>query len=169
MPYATPDDMIARFDVRTLGDLSADDGTRVSSANLAINAKLVASLSDASGQLEAACLQGERYSIEDLGGLKGDSESFLVRIVCDLALGYLWRRKLYVDENAARLEAVQRADEHLTRLRSGEWVFDVTENKEAGRAKVATIPRDTISNDWHLFVDRVRGKLYPPRRSYRNR
>lgn len=169
MAYATPDDMIARFDVRTLGDLSADDGSQVSASGLATNAKIIACLSDASGQVEAACLQGERYTIEDLGGLTGDSESFLVRIVCDLALGYLWRRKLYVEENAARLESVQRADEHLTRLRSGEWVFDVTEVKEAGRAKVRTITRQEVSNNYHLFVDRVRGKLYPRRRSYRDR
>lgn len=169
MAYATPDNMIERFDVRTLGDLSSDDGTRITASGLKTNAKIVASLSDASGQLEAACLQGERYTIEDLGGLTGDSESFLVRIVCDLALGYLWRRKFYVEENPARLEAVQRADEHLTRLRSGEWVFDVTEVKEAGRAKVRTITRQEVSNNYHLFVDRARGPFYPRRRSYRNR
>jgi len=169
MPYATPDDMIARFDVRTLGDHAADGDTRVSAADLVTNAKMIAMLADASGQVNAACLQGERYSVEDLGGLTGDSAAFLVRLTCDIAFGHLWRRRPYTDDNEARAEAIRQADDHLTRLRDGEWVFDVAENKEAGRAKVIGVRRSVVSRDWKLVADRVRGKLYPRRRSFQDR
>lgn len=171
MGYATVADMVDRFDERNLGDIVADDGTRVTNVTptflLRINPKMIAALDSASGQVNAACLQGERYSVDDLAGLKGDSKAYLVHITCVVALGALWQRKLYTEDNPARTEALQRMDQELTRLRDGEFVFDVTAAKEAGRGDVSTVSRSVIQNQWNLVVERVRGKLYPPRRTFR--
>jgi phage gp36-like protein len=168
MAYATASDMIKRFDSRVVGDLVADNGTSVDEDDLASNAKLTAALSSASGQLNAAVLQGERYTVADLTGLTGDGSEFLKQITCELAFGLLWQRKPYADDNLARKEATERMSDWLHRLRGGEWVFDVNENKEAGRPKVSTVTR-IQARDENLIVDRMAGNYFPPRRTYRDR
>lgn len=171
MGYATATDMISRFDVRNVGDIVSDDGTRATPTELETDPKLTAALDSAAGHINAACLQGERYTVSDLAGLDGDSKAYLVDINCTVAWAALWRRKSYTEDSQTRSEAIQRADEELTRLRSGEWVFDVAEAKAAGRADVTTITRNEINNDWELVADRVRGpnKLYPARRTFKRR
>ncbi len=171
MPYATPADMILFFDSRTIGDLVSDDTTRVSEANQATNAKLIGALDAASGQINAACLQGERYTIADIGGLIGDSRAFLEQLTCELTMAVLWRRKPYSEDNQSQVDAIQRADETMKRLRSGEWVWDVADNKAAGRAEVKGISRNEMTRDWALVADRLRGKgkLFPRRRTFQNR
>lgn len=167
MGYASPDDMISRFDVRTLRDLSSDTGDRTDESDLETNAKILAALDSAAGKINAACLQGERYSVDDLAGLKSDSKAFLVDINCVVAWGHLWRRKGYTEDNTMRANAIQEANDELARLRTGEHVFDVVEQKQAGRADVTTVPQDTITRDWSLVNDRMRGHLLPRRRSFR--
>ena len=168
MGYASPDDMISRFDVRTLGDLCGDASTRITATLLETNPKMIAALDSAAGKINAACLQGERYSVDDLAGLKGDSKAFLVDINCVVAWGNLWRRKGYTEDNMVRANAIQDANDELRRLRTGEHVFDVLEQKQAGRADVSTVPRETIGRDWNLVNDRMRGHIYPRRRSFRD-
>ena len=168
MGYASPDDMISRFDVRNLRDLTSDTGDRTDESALETNPKMIAALDSAAGKINAACLQGERYSVDDLAGLKGDSKAFLVDINCVVAWANLWRRKGYTEDNMMRANAIQDANDELKRLRTGEHVFDVVEQKQAGRADVSTIPRFTIERDWSLVNDRMRGHIYPRRRSFRD-
>ncbi len=171
MPYATPADLILYFDSRTIGGIASDDGTNVSESDQQTDPKIVASLDAASGQINAACLQGERYSIADIGGLIGDSRAFLEQLTCVVAMGILWRRKPYPEDNQAITSMLQWGEETLGRLRSGEWVWDVAENKAAGRAEVKGISRNEMAQDWHLVADRLRGKgkLFPRRRTFQNR
>lgn len=167
MSYAGPTDMISRFDVRTLGDLCADNNTRVTAGLLETNPKMIAALDSAAGQINAACLQGERYSVSDLAGLLVESKAHLININCIIAMAALWRRRHYPEENQTRTESLALAETELTRLRTGEHVFDVVENKIAGRADVTTVSRVTIEQQWELVNDRIRGHLLPPRRSFR--
>ena len=168
MGYASPDDMISRFDVRTLGDLCGDASTRITATLLKTNVKMIAALDSAAGKINAACLQGQRYSVSDLAGLKSDSKAHLVNLNCMVAWAYLWRRKGYTEDNTSVVNAIQEADAELKSLRTGEHVFDVEDVKIAGRADVTTVPQDTIRRDWNLGSDTVRGHLYPRRRSFRN-
>jgi hypothetical protein len=161
--------MIDRFDVRNIGDLVTDDATRVEDVNiLAVNPKLLAALNSAAGKINAACLTGERYSVSDLAGLDGESKAYLVDLNCTVAWAALWRRRSYTEDSQTRTDAMVRSDEELTRLRNGEWVFDVAEAKSSGRADVTTIHRDDVSTNYNLVADRVRSHLYPRRRSYKD-
>lgn len=168
MGYARGADMIARFDTRLLGDLCSDTATEIAEADLPANPKMVAALNAGAGKINAACLKGERYSVNDLAGLKNDSLAYLVDMNCTIAWANLWRRKGYTDDNTMRANAVQAVDDELTRLRNGEHVFDVVAQKQAGRADVTTVPRETIQRDWFLVNDRMRGHIFPRRRSNRN-
>lgn len=165
--YATPADLIVRYDVRTLGDLCSDDGNRVPQALLATNTKLEALLSTASGQINAAVMRGDRYTAADLASLSGESQQYLVDLTCRIAFWLLWQRRPYSDDQN-RMEAKKSADEALELLRTGAQVFEIDTVIEAGKPKVDTVSRTEITNNWNLVADRCRGRFFPVRRSYAN-
>lgn len=166
--FATPADMIARYDVRTLGDLCSDSGERISEAGLAANTKLLTCLSSASGRVIASTLRAKKYTVDDLNALTGESLAYLVDITCRVAFWLLWQRKPYVDTQQ-RMEAKKEYDETLEMLNKGDQIFDVESVKDAGIPQVETITRVEIESDWSLFVDQGRGHFYPRRRTYKNR
>ena len=130
--YATPQNLLDRFDVRLLGDLCQDGNSRLSEAALLTNTKLSEALKDASGMVESAALVGKRYEVTDLSGLTGNSKSLLVRIVCDLAIVWLCQRRGYSVKDKFPM-----ADESLKildRIRLGERVFNVEAVVEAASA-----------------------------------
>lgn len=161
--YATPADMAVRYDVRTLGDLVADDGTRVDSTAIQTNTTLEAILVDASGEFESCMLHGNRYSADDLAALDGNSLGLAKRIVCKLAMGMLWERRQYIDLEKAE-EAMEAARKTMDKLRKGEYVFNITANIQAGNPEVITPTMSSISR-LNLTVDRARGRngYYPER------
>lgn len=161
--YAEPADMIARYDVRTLGDLVADDGTRVDATTLLTDDNLQAALDDASGEFEAAMQQLRRYTPAELAALTGNSLALRKRIVCKLAMGMLWERRQYIDLEKAE-EAMDAARKIMERLRKGEILFDVTANVEAGVPEAVTPTVQSIRLQ-NLIVDRSRGRngYYPAR------
>lgn len=162
MSFATPTQLTQRCDVRMLGDLVGDDGVRVGLPELLTNANLQAALDDASGEMLAALLQGKRYSSADLATLTGDSQKYLVRLNCEIALGLLWERRGYYEDDR-REEAMARSRKALERLRRGETVFDVEGVKDAGLPSVSTPSRVTLEN-LNLTVDEARRGFYPARR-----
>lgn len=166
--YATADDMIARYDSRTLGELVTDDGQRAEEVELSTNAKMTTALSTATGHVNAACLRGNRYTVAELEALTGESAEYLNDIVCAQAFWILWRRRPYGDD-ALRKAAKEEADMALEQLRTGDMVFDVDAVKDAGIPQIDTIARVTIGSQWELVADKCRPSFYPRRRSYRNR
>lgn len=176
--YATAADMINRYDVRTLGDIVSDDGTRVASGGLAADAKMLAALSSATGKVKAAILRAERYTASQITNMmdsghadySAEGTAYLVDIVCAVAFWNLWRRKPYTDsQQAARKAAREEAEGYLKELSSGESVLDIPAALDSGTPKVATITKSEIETEFDLFVDRARGRFYPARRSYRQR
>lgn len=162
--YATPADMITRYDVRVLGDLVSDTGTRVASGSLSANAVLLAVLEDASGEIDSACLQAKRYTSADLAALTGNSAAHLKRITCTIAFGLLWERRPWSDDDdSGREEAQKRARQQLDMLRKGITVFDVEEAKDAGLPAVESTAIQIINSN-NLPVDQARGHYYPRRR-----
>jgi phage gp36-like protein len=148
--YATPSQMLTRYDARRLGDLVVDgDKTtpRATPTQLLSDPVLAEMLADASGLIDAALLVGGRYSPADLATLAAveaalptPSSTFklLVRLTCDLAYGLLVRRRgLGMDLAPGYAEAAALLD----RLSNGELIFDVAAVVEAGRTRVVQLSR----------------------------
>jgi len=127
--YATGTDCIKYFDARFIGDLLADDGTRVAAGSIAADAKMVAALEAASGEVESAALKGARYRVADLQAMTGMSLSLLKRTVCRLAIGaLLWRR----NPTGPKPEMLADEEERLQALQMGIRIFGFEETQDAG-------------------------------------
>lgn len=166
MAYAVPADLLKRFDARTVGDLAGDEGKRIVPSALLTDPNVLAVLDDASGEIESALLQGERYTAANLTALTGNSQQYLVRLCCEIAFGLLWRRRPWADDQQ-RQEAIKRADEHLERLRKGERVFDVVAILDAGLPDVTGATTAEL-RDLNLLRDRTL-HYYPVRTTRGNR
>lgn len=162
MAYATVPQLLDRKDYRTIGDLVSDDGSPVSEVALANNAKVAAALADASGMVDAALLAGSRYTTAQLSALTGNSQAYLIRIVCDITVALLYDRRPLYDVDGFE-KAMKLSEAHLERLRKGEHVFDVEEVKAAGVPD--TIAPSVIEVDrLNLIRDRTQN-YYPARRA----
>lgn len=159
--YATPVDLMKRYDVRDIGDLADDTNSQVSAANLPTDPNVLAALADASGDIESALLAGNRYTTDDLEGLAGNTLSKLVRLTCDIAMGYLLARR--PNHDPERNKAFREQTHFmLERLRKGENVFDLAPQKDAGVIEHAT-PTAVDVSKLQLMRDRTQN-YYPTRR-----
>lgn len=163
--YASPDDIIARKSVQTLGQLCSDSGTAITPSGLQTNAYLEQALLDASGAIEAALLQSGRYTpddLVDLGTLSDNSTSYLARICCDIAMAYLYARKPThsVEQYKQYLDL---EEQHLERLRKGEHLLFKQANIDAGTPKY-TQPSVVAMEQLGLLRDRTHN-YYPKRTS----
>jgi phage gp36-like protein len=159
--YATPADMLARYDVRHLGDLVSDSGQRIGSAEVLSHTNLQTALDDAAGEIEAALMQGQRYSADDLTNLTGNSKQYLIRLNCAVAISLLWQRRPWSDDDK-REDAIEKAREALDKLRKGITVLNVEAAKDAGLPAIRT-PSLSRINRQNLVVDRARAGYYPTR------
>lgn len=140
MSYATPDDLKARYDARLIGDLISDQGVQVTGAALDVDLKLQAALDDAAGAMDAAFLQGARYSMDDINGLMAgstNSRSHVVRINCDIAIMYLADRRVHARANETLERIMERAQTYLKQLKTGEDLFEIPAKVAASVPKVA--------------------------------
>lgn len=120
---------LLRVDPRTVGDLCSRDGTRVTASGLLSDTVLAAALLDATGEVEAAAMKGNRYTPTDLAALTGAGQARLYRLIARLALVYLYEQRPDLKEKpSAVLEEVNR---QLEELRSGLMVFGTLETSEA--------------------------------------
>lgn len=142
--YATPAQMIVRYNANRLGQLVRDDGSTATPTQLLTDPNLQASLDDGAGQIELAVLAGLRYQLTDLQTLitayaagsfnpQYNSGALLVRLNCDLAYGNLVGRKgMDAATTAAMSPRVQWAEGLLEQLRQGDRVFNIQTNLTAG-------------------------------------
>lgn len=160
MSYATPDDMIKRKSTKTLGQLCSDSGTAISEVGLATDDNLQAALDSASGAIDAALMQGGRYTSSQLTALTGNSLAYLVHICCEIAMAYLYARKptYQVEDYKAALDL---HDLYLERLRKGENVFNIAVVIDAGTPSSAQ-PSVSSIQEKQFLRDRVRN-YYPHR------
>ncbi len=167
--YATPADLLKRYDARVVGDLVSDTDVQADPNELTTNAVLLQMLADASGDIESALLVGERYSLENLqaynattnpSGLTENSLALLQRMTCDIAYALLLRRRGTVDpdRHAAVLDL---AEKYLKDLRSGAAVFGIQAQEEAGRASYTGVRTVDFAQ---LNLQRDHGHYYPTRR-----
>lgn len=167
--FADADDMIARYDARMLGDLVSDDGTQVPEPMLAANAKMIAALASATGQVKSALLRSERYAVADLEALTGESAALLADITSQIAFWILYRRKPSADpRDPMRTEVKETAEEHLEQLRLGNIALEIATTLDAGLPRAAAATR-VEKLDQRLIVDAARPRFYPRRRTYKDR
>lgn len=164
MAYAAASDLINYKDARHLGDLCSDDGTRVASGSLSGDAKITAALDAASGEIEAALLQGKRYTAADLAALTGNSLAYLKKLTCDIAFWILWDRKpAYRPDEHSRQQAMETCAESLKKLRTGEHIFNVTTVKDAGVPDLQAPSLVELERN-NFLVDACRPRYFPARR-----
>ena len=157
--YASPSDMIDRYDGRTIEDLLSDSGEPI--ADIASDQKLAALLEAASGRVEAAVLVANHYTLDELTSLSGNSLALLKDIVCDLAMARLLRRRPEKMGGKAVEAITKEAEEYLDRLRNGDRLFDIAAHKDAGLPTV-TGPTAMDYARLNLIPDRTK-HFYPSR------
>ena len=124
MPYATTQEFIDRYDVRLLGDLASDTDTRIDTPALLTDTRLLASLTDAAADIDAALMYARKLSADQLAQIQAAGDDTLRRINVDLALGYLYsgRGRGVPDGHRQRIEA---ATDQLAAIRKGTAVLNV--------------------------------------------
>lgn len=167
-PYATAADLFVYHDWQQVADLLRDgDGprpTRVAMADTTgvPGSLLSALLLAASGELESACLIGNRYSTADLQALTGSGLARLKKLVADLAFWTLAQRRQPGASDPDKVPGAKQALAELDRLRDGQRIFGLAESAEAGlpdtREPVAgENPSSTLSRASPLFGDHGTG------------
>lgn len=141
IPYCSPPEFLTFIDWRLVGDLCSDTDSRVPLATLQgtgpdytnADPNLWAALMAASGELEAACLIGNRYTAVDLAALTGASAQYLKKLVSYLAYGILRHRRGIFDDDSQ--PQVKEARETIDRLEGGGAIFAFDETARAGKPK----------------------------------
>lgn len=159
MAYATPEQLVSRFDARVIGQLVDDSGAQIDT--LGANAVVLEALEDASGQIRSAALVGNKYTASDLDTLADNNDSFLVRLTCHLAYGFLRNRRGVGTE--PQPEIVEQAENWLALLRLGERILNVQANADAGNIQHSVISLATRQQS-NLISDSYR--FFPYRRRY---
>lgn len=164
--YVTPADMQDRYDWREIGDLLSDSNEQVSALDQVTtgnmyNTRFTNIIADAQGDVESALLVSGRYATTDLSSLTGNSLAQLKRIICEIAIAYLYERKPFWKSD--RLEAYSKAKEgHLDRLRNGTNVFNLPLVIAAGAPESAGPSTEDYNHNLRLLTDNVKG--FPRRR-----
>lgn len=161
MAYATSDDLVKRYDARTLRELASDSAAPVE--DLSTDAAVTAALSSASGKINAAVMVSGLYTAAQLAALTGDDLALLVDLTCDLAMARLVGRRPCPDTAEWAAAIVERAEEFLQQLRNGARLFNVDVAKDAG-LPLADGPTAVEYRDLNLIPDRTQN-FYPSRAS----
>jgi len=159
MAYATSDDMLARYDANTLGDLCSPGDEGQPEIDLAANTRMTAALEEGAGRINAACFVSRLYSADDLESLSGPSLALLVGLNCQLAMAQLMlaRPEKYSQEGVKA--AKEDAEKYLDLLRKGERLFDLDAQEDAGLISVDGPTALEIQN-LNLITSRTRN-FYP--------
>lgn len=150
--FATPNDLIARYDYRLIGQLISDTGVAADQAAVLADSITSQMLEDASGMIVTYALKGGRYSEADLAALTGNGQAFLQRLTCDLAIYYfVLRRGLPVEKYPQVMEALGQ----LENLSNGLTIFPIQSVIDAGVTQSPPITIQTIAEN-NFLVNNVR-------------
>tara|TARA_R110002167_G_scaffold58432_2_gene165562 strand:+ start:6399 stop:6914 length:516 start_codon:yes stop_codon:yes gene_type:complete len=158
MAFATGDDLANRYDIDWIGDLATDNREHLARGAISTHPVVLAALDGASGQVQAALIQGGQYSVVDLGSLTGINQAYLADLVCGLAIIRLWERRS--EAIPANSEAIQQKWWGLIeKLEKGANIFDLPLQLDAtivdhtGPTAVQLQNRNDMT---------VRNELFPP-------
>ncbi len=135
VPYATVQDLLDLIDWRVISDYVGDEGQRFTLKDAQTPGtvpyqRIYKALGLASGEVEAGCLRGNRYSVADLQAVNGNSQQLLVKCVVSLAVGEILDRR--ADLQVPTPARVEQARLMLAALESGEAIFALQEEADAG-------------------------------------
>ena len=162
MPYAVPTDLTTFFDAAVIDDLAGDDGQPaqdVTDPTTPGGAMVAAALSAASGQINAAVLNGAIYAVTDLAALTGDDLELLKEITCVLAMSKLIRRRPEKYGSDGYKQFVDDSETYLDRLRKGERLFNLPNPIDAG---LPIVDGPTIATVTRLNLITSRTRNYYP-------
>lgn len=164
--YATVDDLLTRYDWRDIAEIVSDDNSRLTQGALQTDTKVIAALTDASGEVEAALLVSGNYTTDQLAGLTGNSLGKLIALVCQIALANLMSRRS--GGNVERYEQIMKiAGDSLQRLRMGENILNIPGKADAGLPSLGG-PTTVAINRLNLVRDQTKN-YFPSRRLPYNR
>lgn len=149
--YITAAELLVFVDFRTLSDLCSDDNGRplksdFTDSTTVLGATTVAILKAASGYVEMACLNGGRYTPDDLAGLTGNQAQALKKIVANLALWDFYCRR--PDPGMPEPPQCAEANRLLDAIASGEKIFGIQETIDAGHAELTIeTPQDVVARN----------------------
>ena len=135
MSYATPADLMLRFDANLLGMLVNDNSQQLTPVQINSDAATLAALQDATGIIESALYVAYKYTAADMLHLSANSASLLKRLCCDYAIVMLCQRRGY--DYHDKYPMLDLSVELVQKLRFGERVLDFADNKQAGLAAVS--------------------------------
>lgn len=130
--FASPQQMTARYDWRTLARLLSDADTPLTTQTLVENSSiLLALLRASSGDVEMACANKGRYTVADLQVLVGtNAGEGLADLVACLTLWRCYRRR--PNRDAAMPPDVEHAYATLAQLEHGDRIWPLQETEDAG-------------------------------------
>lgn len=147
------------FDEQTVKDLLSDSGDPV--IDVTTDAKALTLLAAARGRLASACTVSNMYAAADLDDLAGDSAALRDEIVCKAFMVSLARRRPEKFASDYWKAIAEEVEEYLDRLRKGERLFDVADNREAGLPTIDG-PTLTTYERLNMLPDRT-NNYYPGR------
>lgn len=156
--YLSAAEYLKRADLRTVGDLCSDTGSRIASGALPSDANLAAALLDASGLVEQACLVTSRYLPVDLAALTGAAQGALFRLLSRLTTCLLFERRPDLEMKQPWLW--EWTEEQLQKLRDGERIFGFVESEGAGLPTITTETATEVEarNGISVQVERMWGR-----------
>jgi phage gp36-like protein len=133
--YATPDELIIRYDKRLISRLISDTGVPITDEfDFRNNNVLKTLLREASAIVESYAYKGRRYTKEDLKAIYNDTtkvgRELLISLVCAITLYLLWRRR--GDPAIEVPKDFEIAENMLRRLERGENIFAWQGTMDAG-------------------------------------
>lgn len=131
----TAQDMTSRYDVNMLLRLCFDDEKKHFESELHTSPILQAAIEDAYGTFRAALSVADMYTDEQLSRLTKGSLSLAKRIICSLAIAFLYSRR--GGEGGDKVQLIrENAEMYLDRLRKGERIFAIEKSnakEDAGK------------------------------------
>lgn len=171
MLAVTGSDLAKRFDVRDIQELVVDDNSDASIVDITTDPIVSEMLDDARGEVVAALRRSGRYNDEDLAELENENAAYLKRIVCEIAMLHLLRRRPRFSPGTLDAYEKIRAG-HLKDLQDGNSILSPSDAAEAAGRVSTDSPSIGQWNTVNMAVDHVRrgGRGYfPERRPFNGR
>jgi hypothetical protein len=164
-------DLAKRFDVRDIQELVVDDNSDPSIVDVTTDTIVSELLSDARGEVVAALRRAGRYNDTDLENLSDENAAYLKRIVCEIAMLHLLRRRPRFSPQVLDAYEKIRAG-HLKDLQEGNSILSPADETEAAGRVSTDAPSIGQWNTVNMAVDHARrgGRGYfPERRPFNGR
>lgn len=159
---ATPNDLIARYDIELIGEYITDDRVPLSRADVLTHRNLAAAQLSAAGELDVALRAGQRYTPAQLSNLDANSKAHLIDMECALAMWRIVRRRLGLKPDVEK--AIREQAEQFKKLIStGVDIFGVVDDTSHLDASVPQVTGPTSAEiyDRNLFTARAAGRHFP--------